>query len=39
MKRIEAISYVITKLNLLKEELKGGNSILPTEFMKLSESV
>eukprot|EP01050_Picozoa_sp_SAG11_P000017 SAG11_NODE_1_length_64905_cov_182.268355_17_plen_291_part_00 len=37
MKRIEAISYVITKLNLLKEELKGGNSILPTEFMKLSE--
>jgi|TARA_R110000824_G_scaffold27124_3_gene92517 hypothetical protein len=37
MKRIEAISHVITKLNLLKEGLNGGNSIPPTEFMKLSE--
>ena len=37
MKRIDAISYVITKLNLLKEDLKGGDSISPTEFMKLSE--
>ena len=37
MKRIEAISHVITKLNLLKEGLAGGNSIPPIEFMKLSE--
>ena len=37
MRRIEAISHVITKLNLLKEGLKVGNSIQPTEFMKLSE--
>jgi len=37
MKRIEAISHVINKLNLLKEGLVVGNSIPPTEFMKLSE--
>jgi len=37
MKRIEAISHVITKLNLLKEGLNGGDSIPPIEFMKLSE--
>ena len=37
MKRIEAISHVINKLNLLKEGLVGGDSIPPTEFMKLSE--
>lgn len=37
MRRIEAISHVITKLNLLKEGLRVGDSIQPTEFMKLSE--
>ena len=37
MERIEAISHVIDKLNLLKKGLIGGNSIPPTEFMKLSE--
>ena len=37
MERIAAISHVIDKLNLLTEGLIGGNSIPPTEFMKLSE--
>lgn len=37
MRRIEAITHVIQELTLLKESLGKGNSIPPTEFMKLSE--
>ena len=37
MKRTEAITYVITKLKVLKEELGGGKSISPLDFLTLSE--
>ncbi len=37
MKRTEAITYVINKLKVLKEELGGGKSISPLNFLTLSE--
>tara|TARA_R110000824_G_scaffold242454_1_gene431157 strand:- start:4680 stop:5540 length:861 start_codon:yes stop_codon:yes gene_type:complete len=37
MKRTEAITYVITKLKVLKEDLGGGKSISPLDFLTLSE--
>ena len=37
MKRTEAITYVIDKLKVLKEDLGGGKSISPVSFITLSE--
>jgi len=37
MKRIEAITHVIKELKILKEELGGGKSISPLDFLTLSE--
>ena len=37
MKRIEAITHVIKELKILKEELGGGKSVSPLDFLTLSE--